>query len=122
MQTRNSLNTKYTIAISALLCFLFSVQIIIISVYTHSHVLDNGEIVSHAHLYDKSKENKPFKSHHHSKSEILFLEQLNVLYPLIFALVAILLSVKKVRYNTNSDSDYIPVRLKIHLGRSPPVS
>ncbi len=37
--------------------------------YTHSHLLDDGTIVTHAHPYDKGADKAPFKSHQHSSIE-----------------------------------------------------
>ncbi len=54
------------------------------SVYMHAHRLDNGKIIVHAHPFNKSTDDKPVKSHHHSKAELIFINVFNFLSFLIF--------------------------------------
>ena len=121
MQTRILQNTRLTTIISILLCFFFASQIVNKSVNIHSHLLADGNVVTHAHPYNKTNDSKPIKSHHHTKSELLFLEQLKSLFPLIFVLLAFLLVTRKVKYVNEFNTDYIPACLNIQRGRSPPV-
>lgn len=42
-------------------------------VYYHSHITNDGRLVSHAHPFNKSQDSTPFKSHHHSAIDLLLL-------------------------------------------------
>ena len=48
------------------------------SIYTHTHQLENGEIVIHAHPFNQDNDNAPIKSHHHTSLEFLVLSTLDV--------------------------------------------
>ncbi len=47
--------------------------------YTHSHILSNGTVITHAHPYDKSADNSPFKSHQHGSVELVILSAVSFL-------------------------------------------
>jgi hypothetical protein len=45
---------------------------------THYHYLADGQVISHAHPYNKSaNQGTPFKSHKHSKTQLIFLSILD---------------------------------------------
>jgi len=44
------------------------------AVFVHSHILNDGTIIEHAHPYNKSTDSTPYKSHHHTKAEFLFFQ------------------------------------------------
>ena len=67
------------------------------AVFYHSHKLANGEVVSHAHPYNKTTDSQPFKSHHHSKTELLFLQNIQLLFASVFALTIGLLFFQKIK-------------------------
>ena len=47
-------------------------------VFLHVHKLPNGEIIVHAHPYNKSNDTEPIKNHTHSNREYLVLDQLKI--------------------------------------------
>jgi len=59
------------------------------SVYLHSHQLENGEIVTHAHPFNQQQDHNPLKSHKHSNLEYLLLSAINIfnLAIIVFSLV-----------------------------------
>lgn len=104
---------------------LVSIMVIIIvnqAVFTHSHLLSNGQIISHAHPYDKNNDTKPFKSHHHTKSVILFFENIKILFPVIFLLLTTSMFLQKAKYFLIPSDKIYTVGILIKKGRSPPVS
>ncbi|MBN2350639.1 MAG: hypothetical protein JXJ22_17515 [Bacteroidales bacterium] len=104
---------------------LVSIMVIMVAnqaVFTHSHVLSNGQVISHAHPYDKNNDTKPFKSHHHSKSEILFFENLKTLFPVVFLLLTVFVFFDNAKHLKHPSGKISPVRISIRNGRSPPVS
>ena len=64
------------------------------AINTHTHIINNGIIISHAHPYDKSGSNPDqFPGHNHTKSELFLLDLFS--HPLIlltFATVIFILS------------------------------
>ncbi len=48
-------------------------QIMNKAVFTHAHILPNGTVIVHAHLYNKNKEPLPVTKHTHTKNEFLLL-------------------------------------------------
>lgn len=91
------------------------------AVFIHSHVTTEGIVVTHSHPYDKS-DNSPYKSHEHSKSEILFFQQLNVFFAIAFIAFFIFLLQSNSNFSvfiiTHTDTIYYLTK----KGRAPPVS
>ena len=50
---------------------LFGMLITNKAVFMHVHKLEDGSIVVHAHPYNESDNKTPYKTHHHSKTELL---------------------------------------------------
>lgn len=89
---------------------------------THLHQLSDGTVVQHAHPYQKSNDTKPFQSHTHSASELIFLHfHFNALFVFLFA-AFIFIQVAKVVVNFLAvfQRNY-PVYLGPKQGRSPPI-
>ncbi len=108
-------------AIGALLCFLLVLQVVNRSFYLHSHKTASGEIVVHAHPFDKSSDSSPFKSHHHSVSLLSLLEQLETLFyfaGFILFLGAIQKQRARIQFNCTFLDFLLPQQLK---GRAPPL-
>ena len=106
---------------SWLLCLLFIAQIANRAIYFHSHILGNGTIISHAHPYQKSSDSTPYKKHHHSDYQLLFLQQLDVLFNFAFATFAFYQICKRFDYPGKTNNKYISGYLTHRLGRGPPV-
>jgi hypothetical protein len=47
-----------------------------ITINQHFHKLSSGQIIKHAHPYDKGKESTPFQEHQHTSAELFLLEYL----------------------------------------------
>ncbi len=61
------------------------------AVYTHTHVLTDGTIVTHSHPFNKSDDSKPIKSHKHTITELVVLDNLSLLFFIFFLSPAIAL-------------------------------
>ncbi len=55
--------------------------------FKHTHVLDNGNIITHAHPYTSNSSDASEPKHDHSKGELIFLSGLSLLLP-AYALIA----------------------------------
>lgn len=90
------------------------------AVYLHVHKLSTGEVVTHAHPYNKTQDSQPIKTHHHSSIEFLLIQNLEVIFPLVLLTLAFfgLNNEIKVRYYFLSSYQFTPV--KLYRGRAPP--
>jgi len=66
-----------------LFAFIFIVIVGLITVnstiYTHSHRLANGDVITHAHPFKKSADSTPFENHKHTALELYFIQNLQLL-------------------------------------------
>jgi len=91
------------------------------AMYTHLHKNADGTVIVHAHPYDKSTDSKPYKSHHHSKAELFFFQNLEILFLLIFLTLALLRFYRKAKYLTRRISNNTQTCIILYKGRAPPV-
>ena len=77
-------------------------------IFTHTHILENGSIVFHAHPYDKTNDAKPYKTHHHTNAELLFLDLINLLFPVVFMAFAFSLFYRNTRNSIRASSFLFP--------------
>ncbi len=89
--------------------------------FTHSHKLENGNIVVHAHPFNRSDANNQEHSHHHSKEELIYLDiQKNLLIFVNILLILICLNVIHVSLDISYHS-FIRTILKAVSDRAPPL-
>jgi hypothetical protein len=77
---RIAVNKITSLLLRNLLLLSFVLLLVNNAVFYHSHVLANGQVVSHAHPYNKSSDKDPIKTHHHSNAEFLFLDLVQLLF------------------------------------------
>ncbi len=83
--------------------------------------MENGAIITHAHPYDKSDDSKPFKSHHHSKNELLLYASFELLIT-VFLLTLVLIKLPEVNHKIySSTSKYSYSFIRPGQGRAPPI-
>ncbi len=105
-------------------CFMIGIIGVLIAnnaIFIHSHRMADGTLITHAHPYNKTNDSEPFKSHHHTQAEFLFLENLEIYF--LFVLLA-LVSVSffgKKKFTVRIHDDYISANTFSHKGRAPPV-
>ncbi|MCK5134301.1 MAG: hypothetical protein KAR19_00835 [Bacteroidales bacterium] len=91
-------------------------------IFRHAHRFYDGTVIAHAHPYNNSSDSKPYKSHQHSKAELLFFQNLEILFPfaiLTFALLNLVKSAKNLFFRI---SEYTLSCIFHYKGRAPPVS
>ena len=54
------------------------------ALFIHTHILEDGTVIVHAHPYNKSEDSKPVKTHHHSNYALLFFHNINLLFFISF--------------------------------------
>lgn len=90
--------------------------------FIHSHKLADGTVVTHAHPYNKSDDSSPFKSHNHTRAELLFTENSEILFPLLFLVIGIFLIPLKVRRFSVSTLNFSVDHICLVRDRAPPFS
>jgi len=118
-------STVYSITIKLVTLLMIGIMGILIvnkTVFLHVHKLDDGTIIFHAHPFDKSKDSKPYKSHHHSKTGFLFFQNLNILFLIAFLTIALIEFDKKEKTLIILTLLNTLINLNLNKGRAPPIS
>lgn len=107
----------------AIICMICIIGLLTINnaMFLHSHILDNGNFVTHVHPYDKSNDSAPIKSHHHSKTELIFLKNLQLLFLFTLIFFIVLDVAKKKSYFVINRVFYTQGYEILYLGRAPPL-
>ena len=92
------------------------------AVYTHSHKLLDGSVYTHSHPYNKSHDSQPYKSHHHTNAEFLFLNNLTLLFFSLFLVIVSSFIIKEKQTYFNRGKIYFRLFSRSNFGRAPPVS
>lgn len=116
---------KYKIVfrcLSLLLMVVFTCQVYSKAFYQHSHILSDGSVVTHAHPFNKSSDNSPFKRHNHASFEYYILDNANLLFAASIISLLLIHAIKKERIVFRK-----PPERKLFLnittpGRSPPIA
>lgn len=114
------INNASTKIISILWILALFINIFNSSVNLHSHKLDDGTIVTHAHPYNKTGDTLPFKSHKHTKLELLFLTHSQLLFLLFFTFTLLTFSIKTqifVKYNNSLIYKFFHLKIR---NKAPP--
>lgn len=92
------------------------------AIFLHSHRLSNGTVIEHAHPYNKTNDSEPYKSHQHTKAELLFFQNLGILFLLVIVTFALLNLVRKAKKTFFRISEYSQCCIIHYKGRAPPIS
>lgn len=107
--------------LSLVLIVLLGLMTVNKSIFTHSHKLGNGIIITHSHPYNTAKDTTPFKEHHHSQSQLLFYASIDIVFVAIFFVLGL-----KLIINTRNIKLYRKILHHLfckttNSGRSPPL-
>ncbi len=100
---------------------LIGLMIVNKAVYFHSHILEDGQIIEHAHPFNKSTDNsdKPV-NHSHTNFELLILSQLTVLFAFGIALILFFCRSLKINRQMQKIEVYTPMCVSFYSLRGPP--
>lgn len=114
---------KITIkAIAYLMIGMMGMLVVNKAMFMHVHKLADEIVITHSHPYDKTNDSKPYKSHHHTKTEFLFLNSFEILFLVVFLAVTLISTARKAKYSIYSFAYYARACIILHKGRAPPVS
>lgn len=91
------------------------------AVFIHSHILSDGTVIVHAHPYNKTNDSQPFKSHKHSKTDIILLQNIQQYLPLLLLALAFLTALRKFHFKLKVYKIFLNQEIRTKLGRAPPV-
>lgn len=91
------------------------------AVFFHEHIMPDGTVIAHAHPYDKSADPEPYKTHHHSKTELFSFCQADKLFILGIVILAIFSAPARPILLVFIQKAFTPVAISGHNGRAPPV-
>ena len=91
------------------------------SIYLHTHMLPTGILVTHSHPYDKSTDSGPYKTHHHTNAEFLFLENLDILFLSVFVALIAGVIYTVAEYSCKAYSFFSFLYFHANQGRAPPI-
>ncbi|MBW8325602.1 MAG: hypothetical protein K0M50_12625 [Prolixibacteraceae bacterium] len=100
---------------------LMGLMIINKAIFLHSHILDDGTIVTHAHPCESSGDSQPFKTHHHTKAAFFFYENLDLLFLSAVLSFFSFIHIQSAPVFHRPASDYTSFHLSQLHGRAPPV-
>lgn len=91
------------------------------AIFLHVHELSDGSLISHAHPYDKTDEKHPEKTHQHSQTDLLLIHSLEILFPLIFLVLVLIVFEKKISVLFDLKTACHLLIFDVVKGRAPPV-
>ena len=112
---------KYIIrAVAILLLIIYADQVFNKIFYLHTHMLDSSTVVTHAHPFNKTDETEPYKSHHHSVEQVIYLDNLQFLFLVFFSVLSLLIFASEKRCFIIASSSQPAADIKACYGRAPP--
>ncbi|MCK5339013.1 MAG: hypothetical protein KAJ50_09380 [Bacteroidales bacterium] len=91
------------------------------AVFFHEHIMPDGTVIAHAHPYDKSADPEPYKTHHHSETELFAFCQADKLFILGIVILAIFSAPARPILLVFIQKAFTPVAISWHNDRAPPV-
>ena len=91
------------------------------ALFMHTHKLANGNLISHAHPFNKSTDNQPFKTHTHSQAELLLISNLEILFLVVFLSLVLHNVLQKTKYSKYIRQDNLLHIIKLQRERAPPL-
>jgi len=115
-------NKNITLKLVIYLMIAFVIMLMVNkSVFIHTHVLPDGTVVVHAHPYNKTTDSAPIKSHQHSKLELMFLQNLQLLIAFSFFGFLFFILSKKRKLSSFIRINYTSTNFLFQKGRAPPI-
>ncbi|MBN3036512.1 MAG: hypothetical protein JW861_13075 [Bacteroidales bacterium] len=116
---RRNIASKF---IPFLMIGIMGVMIVNNGLFIHTHKLEDGSVVTHAHPFDRSDDSLPGKAHHHSKVELVYFENIGILFFLIFTILGLFTLSEGKKLCDLPTPSFISAFQSIVRGRAPPVS
>jgi hypothetical protein len=89
--------------------------------YIHKHVFKNGNIVIHAHPFNKSQDTEQNKSHQHASGDLVFLTSLESFLPAMNMIFIAIISSVTILHNVFSELFNSQFFYLFNQERGPPI-
>lgn len=87
--------------------------------YSHSHILEDGSIITHTHPYNKEADSSPYKSHVHHDIDQVYSHSLHIL-ALLFTTLYLIFQFAKTLEEYTEPYNVLVQCIPNRNGRSPP--
>ncbi len=91
------------------------------AIYLHTHKLIDGTSVTHSHPYNKSGDDQPIKTHHHSLFEYVVLQNLGTLFFTVFFSHLLVVQSKNAFFERGQIALQAWTTNSLYAGRAPPM-
>jgi hypothetical protein len=116
------LNKNIAIKAFAFLWCILSIMLLTNNaVFIHIHKLPDGDIIIHAHPYNKAENTSSQTQHHHTDFELFILQQLQTLFVLSIVGIALFKIFFYLKKETYSSPQVNQIFFRLSLSRAPPV-
>ncbi len=88
--------------------------------FYHSHITADGKVISHAHPFNKQNDAKPYKTHRHSKLELLLLFSDNYNTAELQLVVKAISFINFNNYLAHCNTAVLSQNIPLKPGRAPP--
>jgi len=103
-----------------LLALLVGFLVVNKTIYIHSHRLDDGTLVTHAHPFNRAADDDPGKTHHHTSTAFLYISNIDHLLPMLLVSVGFALVAIQLWFRTLAVTAPLPGPIGHPDGRAPP--
>ena len=90
------------------------------TVFMHVHKLNDGTYVEHAHPYNKTNDDAPIKNHQHTKAQLLFCQDAQLLFFVFFVALMLIIFKDQYAFFTSKQKEYSYLFVHAFNGRGPP--
>jgi len=104
----------------ALLILVMGSLLVNQALYTHTHVMPDGSIVSHAHPFSKNAGCNKNSTHQHSSAEFFLLDLMEVLILCVFIAFVLKRYALNTLFREVSSDHLLPALVPVSPGRAPP--
>jgi len=90
------------------------------SIYYHSHKLQNGTVIAHAHPFNKTQDSAPFKTHKHSPVQLFFMEHLQLIFFILGFSLFLIVTQPLHRFYVAGNHPIYSILSRLNSSRAPP--
>ncbi len=107
-------------ATAFLLALLVGFLVVNKTIYIHSHQLEDGTLITHAHPFNRAAEDAPCKTHHHTVTALLYISSIDQIVPIMLVSLGVALLAVRVWFRTISAASPLLQPVGHPEGRAPP--
>lgn len=90
------------------------------ALFTHTHITKEGQIIAHSHPFKQEPGKNSPAGHQHTSVQFHLLDNLQLLFPVLFLSISFLLFGNKEKHTTGLKSRISEAHIVSRYGRAPP--